>query len=285
MTTDHDARTRMVVAWLREDAHEDAERVLLRVLDQVDHTPQRRVWWPALAFPSGHGVRRLITAAAVVGAMLLALVLLPLATGPGGDPTAIPSPTPAALEPINAPLLARTYRIPTSPSILLTFPEGWDARGEGESWDIRKNRDQPDELVFESWGPDIRVYPDACANDVQPPLTGPTADDLLAALDAQANSEVSEPVDVTVGGRPGVRLEISIPEALDLSQCYEDTVRIWTGGSYLAFGPMPRDVVAPIHIVETESGRVVFGWRDNPAASAADRAELDAIVRSMVIED
>ena len=47
MTTERDPRTRTVLSWLREDAHENAERVLLRALDEVDTTPQRRSRWPA----------------------------------------------------------------------------------------------------------------------------------------------------------------------------------------------------------------------------------------------
>ena len=48
MTTERDARTRIVLSWLREDAREDAERVLLSALDEVDTTPQ-----PVLV--AGHG--------------------------------------------------------------------------------------------------------------------------------------------------------------------------------------------------------------------------------------
>ena len=47
MTTERDPRTRIVLSWLREETHENAERVLLRALDEVDTTPQRRSWWPA----------------------------------------------------------------------------------------------------------------------------------------------------------------------------------------------------------------------------------------------
>ena len=60
----------------------------------------------------------------------------------------------------------------------VTFPAGWDS---SEGRDIRKNRDQTGELVFTVYEHDISVYPDACANDVTPPLTGPTAADLVAA--------------------------------------------------------------------------------------------------------
>ena len=53
MTTERDPRTRTVLSWLREDQHENAERVLLRALDEVDTTPQRRSWWPAWRSLSG----------------------------------------------------------------------------------------------------------------------------------------------------------------------------------------------------------------------------------------
>ena len=38
MTTEHDPRTRIVLSWLREDARENPERMLLRPLDEVDAT-------------------------------------------------------------------------------------------------------------------------------------------------------------------------------------------------------------------------------------------------------
>ena len=66
MTTDPDPRTRIVLSWLREDAHENAERVLLRALDEVDTTPQRRSWWPAWRPNSMNTYAKLIAAAAAV---------------------------------------------------------------------------------------------------------------------------------------------------------------------------------------------------------------------------
>jgi hypothetical protein len=295
MTTQNDEQSRTVVAWLREDAHENAERVLLAALNDVDHIPQRRAWWPAHTSMPSPRLGRLVTAVAVMGVVLLTFALLPLAAGPGGTPSATQSasatvaPSDAGpLTPVDGPLMARTYRIPTSPSILVTFPVGWDARGEGESWDIKKNRDASDELQLQVWGPEINVYPDACANDVVPPRIGPSAADLIAALDAQLSLTVSGPIDVTVGGLPATRIDISVPDGLDVQQCYEGVARVWVdpaGGGYLAFGPEPSGTVMPVYIVETAAGRVVLAWRNNPAASAADNAELDAIVASMVIED
>ena len=98
MTTERDPRTRIVLSWLREEAHENAERVLLRALDEVDTTPQRRSWWPARRSNSMNTYAKLIAAAAAV--LVLAVVgyrFLPGSGGVGGQPTVTPSPSPALL--------------------------------------------------------------------------------------------------------------------------------------------------------------------------------------------
>jgi hypothetical protein len=100
MTTDRDPRTRIVLSWLREDAHESAEAMLLRALDEVDATPQRRSW-PAWRSNRMNTFAKLIVAAAAV--LVVAVVgyqFLPAQSGgTGGQPTTAPSPSP--------PLLAR----------------------------------------------------------------------------------------------------------------------------------------------------------------------------------
>ena len=78
-------------------------------------------------------------------------------------------------------------------SIRVTIPTGWDAAANGR--DIRKHRGQPNEVIFSVYASDINVYPDACASQDRPPRTGPTADDLVAALRAQQNSDVTEPAE------------------------------------------------------------------------------------------
>ena len=98
MTTEHDPRTRIVLSWLREDAHENAERVLLRTLDEVDTTPQRRSSWPARRTNFMNTYAKLIAAAAAV--LVVAVVgyqFLPGSGGVGSQPTIAPSPSPALL--------------------------------------------------------------------------------------------------------------------------------------------------------------------------------------------
>ena len=96
MTTDRDPRTRTVLSWLREDAHENAERVLLLALDEVDTTPQRRSWWPAWRINDMNKLA--LAAAAAAAALAIAVVGYNLLPSPGiGGPNATPSPSPSLL--------------------------------------------------------------------------------------------------------------------------------------------------------------------------------------------
>ncbi len=120
MTTERDPRTRIVLSWLREDAHENAESVLLRALDEVDATPQRRSWWPAWRTNRMNTYVKLIAAAAAV--LVVAVVgyqFLPANGGIGGQPTIAPSPSPMLLA-------SGTFRAKGAPVEL-------DASGAGDS--------------------------------------------------------------------------------------------------------------------------------------------------------
>jgi hypothetical protein len=98
MTAERDPRTRIVLSWLREETYENAERVLLQALDEVDTTPQRRSWWPAWRTSPMNTYAKLIAAAAAV--LVVAAVgyqFLPRSGGIGGPPTIAPSPSPTLL--------------------------------------------------------------------------------------------------------------------------------------------------------------------------------------------
>jgi hypothetical protein len=296
--TEHDARNRIVVSWLREDGHENAERVLVSTLDEIDHTPQRRSWWPAWRFSDMNTFAKVLVATvAVASVAFVGINLLPTSgSGPGAQPTPSPSSSPTvapsetpqpspAFIPNSGPIAAGTYRVRNTP-FQITMPSGWDAN---EGMDIRKNRDGPGELAFGFYRPDIRVYEDACANDVIPPLTGPSIDDLLTTLRAQQNSDVTEPVDATVGNVAAQRIEVSVPDGLDVSSCFETSLRIWTGtggGNYFAFAFDPNGYQPhPVYLVQAPSGRAAFDYGHATGATGADVAELDAIVNSLTLAE
>lgn len=97
MTTERDSRSRIVLSWLREDAHENPELVLLRALDEIDTTPQRRPWWPGGRPYIMSTYAKMAAAAAVV--LVVAVVGYQFLTGRAGPgtPTSAPSPSPSAL--------------------------------------------------------------------------------------------------------------------------------------------------------------------------------------------
>ncbi len=155
---------------------------------------------------------------------------------------------------------------------------------EADGRDIRKHRDQPNEVVFGIYTPDISVWPDACDTEDAPPPTGPTVDDLVAALRAQDNSDISEPTEAVIGGRPATLLEVSIPKELDVARCGDGFVRIWVDGSGSYLAGLGDDGTAPVTIVEPSSGRMVIYMSDEREATAADLAERQAIIDSIQFE-
>jgi hypothetical protein len=77
--------------------------------------------------------------------------------------------------------------------------------------------DPPDFSKQVSFWTVANVHQDWCDPESLPePAIGPTVDDLVAALDAQENTDMSPAVDVEVGGFAGKRVTIQF---VDLVQC------------------------------------------------------------------
>jgi hypothetical protein len=117
---------------------------------------------------------------------------------------------------------------------------------------------------------------------------GPTADDLVQALREQTAYEASDPVDVVVGGYAGQRVDIVSPTepfaevngSTTAVGCDEGVWRFWDGPIY-AQGPANR---WQTNVLDVDGTRLVIVVQDFPGTTAADRAKLDAIVDSIVIE-
>lgn len=226
--------------------------------------------------------------------------------GPNATPTPIPTPTASPIvnfvgsfEP------GTTYAIDDpccvgSSRLTFTMPAtGWSA---GDSVLLGKNvpgSSDGFDLVFSPFLVG-NVYTGGCnwRGTALVPTLGPTVDDLATALSAQAGPGASPPTAVTVGGRPGKKVELSIPEGLEVTTCDSDgdfpIFGRWTSANDPYAGTGQFSGAAPwtfgngqhntVYIVDVGGTRQVIDTLYLPNASAADRAELDQIVASIRFE-
>jgi hypothetical protein len=143
-------------------------------------------------------------------------------TSPSTTPTPTPSSSPTAT-PVGVRPLPQfgggrldpgqySVAVPDSPvtATIAIGDDGWSTGG----WYIM---DPPDFSKQVSFWTVANVHQDWCDPESLPePAIGPTVDDLVAALDAQENTDMSPAVDVEVGGFAGKRVTIQF---VDLVQC------------------------------------------------------------------
>jgi hypothetical protein len=239
---------RSLDAFLAEGTNELADHVLEAALTDIGNTQQRRSSWPARRTPHMNNLTRLaLAAAATVAIAFVGIRLWVPGDNVGGSsgtppptstpaPTATPAPTPAVHSlPGSGKLAAGRYAIPVPDRIhgdslvavspvtaVVTIGDGWTSGG----WYLMNPPNFSKQISFWTVG---NVYGDICDPDgsLPSPAVGPTVDDLVSALDAQANTEMTPAADVTVGGFAGKRVTITRPMDID---CYGDFPRrMWVG--------------------------------------------------------
>lgn len=293
MTTERDPNTRTVLSWLREDAHENAERVLLRALDEVETTPQRRSWWPARRISSMNSAYKIAVASAAV--LLVAIVgnnLLPRVAGPGqptlsptprptAAPTASPSPTVAPLPPEGQALPPGRYSLLVPGAdvrVALTVEDGWTS---GTYFIVGNTK-----LV--SFWTAANVYDDICdpatgglptASQLPSPGVGPTVDDLVAAFDAQVNTDMSPPVDVTVGGYTGKRVTMRISDPYDHCIGDDEPRPMWVDAAGEPKRGLQPGEPDTIWVVDVAGRRVVIVAYNAGGPDA--KASIDGVIESI----
>jgi hypothetical protein len=282
------------------------------VLLAVRTTPQERdLRIPWRTAPMSNPIRLVAAIAVIVVAGVAAFNLFGPSpdiggVGAGGEPSASPSPAPTSTPTPTAAASAAAPEFPgvsddvaagtymwaaggaTPADVTFTIPAGWMSR-----YGIpHKDRGGPGEIAVGNWII-ANVYTDPCQwqGSLLSPAVGPTVDDLATALVAQKGRSATAPTDVTLGGYPAKRVELSIPADLDRAACDEGVIRTWVAPGEdtalvndtenLGMHPGQLNVV---YIVDVNGDRLVIDTWHMPGTSAADLAELDAILASMRIE-
>jgi hypothetical protein len=292
MSTDRDV-TRDLRSWLREDAHEDADRVLGLVLDQLDTTPQRRASWPARRFPimNSNVARVALVAAVLVVAVIVGASLL-RRPSVGPSPTVEATATAGAVPPLlntlpTGDLAAGNYRLDEvfPVKITLTLPAGYThGRGASDNVGIQSAASGPQHgIEFQLAS---NVYPDPChsaSGPANPPI-GANLSDLVTAMTSMIGFQAGPVTDVTIGGYAAKAFDLA--NGIDAAACDGQDIRafVFTGGGSSSVSSGQRERIylmyAPGHRLMIMTYYLPNG---DTAAEAAAAAELKAIVESISI--
>ena len=194
----------------------------------------------------------------------------------------------AADEGTHTPIEPGTYLIPASPwsvtDFTVAFPDGWTSQ-YGHVYG--SNSDEPDEFGFYAVVVD-EIFSDSCApEDESTQAVGPHVDDLYTALRKQAGgAAVSQPVSTTLGGYPATRIDLEIPEHVDVAGCRMGPagLQIWYSEPTDKYFVLLDNGAASVYVVAVDGKRQIFLTQVGNATSAADRAELQAVLDSIRIE-
>ena len=261
----------------------DATRDAIRA--ELPSIHQRPAWWPGWRFPDMNSFAKLSLAAAVVvvAAVLGFNTLVAPNIGDRGldDPSPTPTATPqplgdASLEP--GPAIATGFGASESVTFRFTVPEGWTGFA-GVGVLPATGTEAPDGMGIIFGEANDGLFRDPCQWAAsEPEVVGQTVDDLASALAEQAAYEASSPVDVSLGGYSGKRVDLRLPS--DVESCDNAEFYPWVGSIY-AQGP---DNIWHVWILDVEGDRMVIIATEFPATSAQDQAEQQAIVDSISIE-
>ena len=213
--------------------------------------------------------------------------IVPPSPGPTSSqrPTSAPSAAVSANPlPPGGQLDAGTYLYPKGvfapAAFTFTVPQGWSVTPDG--WQVAKYPDSSRQLGFSS-SLLSHIFADACAEDQALIQVGPTADDLADALIEQSGPIAEGPFDVSVGGYPAKRVDLTPPRSAPLESCrLPGELQIWldrAANYYVLLG----DARASVYIVDVDGARLVVVMDYRESSSPADVAELQAIIESIQI--
>ena len=298
MSADRDLQ-RVVRSWLREDGHEDADRVLNLALDELDTTPQRRAGWLARRLPimSNGTVRYGIAAVAVAAAVILGLNFLPQDVG-GPGPTSTPTPTPSPSPSVPPPpisdgsLDAGTYSFDFEPAITVDVPAGWDGCCGGAA--IVAGQGQGAAIFGYDDVTGITVYGDSCQWMDSTKSQPRGAEAIAAALAAQPGRAGTDPTEVSVGGTRAFHVRLTVPVDLetavqpdgdaDFIGCDGKQYRTYeTVAGSIRYQQGPEQV-DDLYIVDVAGRTLLFDLSHFPRRSISQVDELEAMLASIQID-
>jgi hypothetical protein len=297
--SDIDAR---LVAWLEEGPTSGPEEVLSRTFARARSTRQDRVWLDRLTKPTRFHAMNSMLKVAAVAAFVLAVSVTILPRGPdiGAAPAPSPSPSPSAVPfPYPGALAPGTYSgLLGAGRWTVTVPEGWEWFFDILWSDLGTlgtylDPGGPGEVAF-GWWDVANVFTDPCdwKDSVADPPVGPTVDDLATAF-AEQVGRAGVMTDVTFGGYPAKRIELSVPADFDVATCDEGVYHEFLSpGEALPPAVKAVDPAKPhmagrtdvLYILDLDGTRWMMRTWHHPESSPEDLAEMEAMLASIRID-
>jgi hypothetical protein len=282
MTNDRQLE-RLLDSWFTEGPTQAPDRVVDDVAVRITRQAQRPAWrlqpwrFPAVNTP----LKLVLIGAALIAALAAGAVLI------GGGPnrafvvTPTPTPTPTPVPPTlpNGILAAGTYTAHPVPGMTwtITVPSQWTGADDWfVSYDVA-----PDVHSVSVGGPTEgeSVPQDSCA--AAGTKAASSVDEFVAAVQARDDWTVSAPVDVSVGGYSGTRIDLEVPADAICANGRDYMVLAMPDGQ--GFRADGSDRRFRLWILDVD-GKPIVIFRLSSAGSPADRvSEGDAIVETSVI--
>jgi hypothetical protein len=302
VSTERDT-TRIVRSWLEGGVTDLPDRVLDAVLEQLPATPQRHPWWSARRYLRMNNPLKLaIAAGAVFTVGIIGFNLLPGAAQPGVGAAPAPTPTATATAaPTAAPSASPIPFLPGSSGVLIEpgryrllnwqmrgmnlsieVPAGWTVEGTDM---IAKNRgfEASEAGVLFAFWPITGTFVNPCTDHtLVQPTPGPGIDALAEALANQPGTDAGPPTAVLVDGYRAKVVESTV--TADIEPCGTLGFWLWAMPDGDRRYVQGTDELNRMFIVDVDGERLTFNARYPAGTTAADRAELDAIIASIDIE-
>ncbi len=271
-----------IADWLEDDPNVAPPQIVATVFAAVPSIRQRRRGWFAvggrtLAMPNSLRLAAVLAIVAIVGVGALAYIN----RGPDIGGPSTPTPTTATtLVPTYPPLKegalqpGRYAYDGDGLRVIITVPAGW----EGGAFNLAKApaRELPDGLNLLFRQPSA-VFRDPCSADGTAQVLGPEVVDLVTALADLPNVTGVSEADATISGFSGKHLTFTVNT--EGTSC---VMALYGQGGFIRAAENGQH--QELWILDVAGTRLVIDAATFPETSAADRAELQAIVDSLVIE-
>ena len=290
MTRERDIE-RLLDAWFADGPTQVADRVFDEAVARVHRQHQRPAWrllWrePHVTTP----FKVVLAAAAFIVVFVAGFAMFGRSDGQVGGvaaPTPTPTPSPSPTQsppPLPDGLLGGgdyVVRTTSTDPMAFTFtvPQGWTGFGGFFVGGPHLSGAPAGVGISVNHDPEVVTDPcDASVHTPPPGSSGPSVDDLVAAISARRDLQVSSATDATLAGYSGKRLDVQFPA----------TLACGTGNQYLFAEPKGLYANGPanrwrIWLLDADGQTAVVVLLDYAATPAADRATAQSVIDSLRI--